>query len=336
MDGAASLERDAQIAVLVDQEVGERDGDGRFVLERGTMEWYVLQMVEQQHDNVRVVPFEADVTSTIAALQALKPRLVFNLTEWVDGNRRLDSAIAGMLDILNLRYTGAGPEGMHLARDKALAKQVVADLGVSVAPHTIANGRAPDLSALSFPMIVKPQFGDGSDEIANAALVHSEKELMRRLQAVHGRTSAPVLCEQYIGGRDLFVALLGNEPRVMPPLELVIGRQGARAPRFATSRVKNDPHYRSRWRIRYREAKLSPELMERVSQVSRQIFHTLKLRDYARIDYRLAPDDELFFLEANPNPDLTPHTFGRERCFAGVTYPQLISSIVHSALARPR
>ena len=58
-----------------------------------------------------------------------------------------------------------------------------------------------------------------------------------------------------------------------------------------------------------------------VDDASRRIFHALKLRDYARIDYRLTPGSELVFLEANPNPDLARHTFGRDRCFAGVHYP---------------
>jgi len=334
MQSASPNGKACDVAVLVDEEVGQCDAQGRFTLDRGTMEWYVHQMLEAQHRHVRVVPFEPDITSTIATLRALKPRLVFNLTEWVGGNRRLDAAIAGMLDMMKLRYTGAGPDGMQLARDKALAKQVVASLGVAVAPHAIANGRRPDVSSLTYPVIVKPQFGDGSDEIANSALARNERELTRRLQAVHKRTREPLLCEQYIDGRDLFVALLGNEPRVMPPLELVVGRAAPGAPRFATSRVKNDPRYRSRWRIRYREAKLPREVLERVTRASREIFHALKLRDYARIDYRLTPDNELVFLEANPNPDLTRHTFGRERCFAGLAYPELISSIVRSALAR--
>jgi D-alanine-D-alanine ligase len=142
------------------------------------------------------------------------------------------------------------------------------------------------------------------------------------------------MCEQFVEGRDLFVALLGNEPRVMPPLELVIGRRGQGAPLFATGRIKNDSGYRSRWRVRYRIAKLPREVDARLVDASRRIFRALKLRDYARIDYRLTPDNELVFLEANPNPDLTRHTFGRDRCFAGVAYAELISSIVEAALAR--
>jgi D-alanine-D-alanine ligase len=323
------------IAVLVDDEVGEVDAEGRFVLERGTMEWHVVEALKARHGAIRVVPFDPAITPTIDALRALEPGLVFNLTEWVAGDRTLDSAIAGVLQMMRLRYTGAGPDGMQLARDKALAKQVVADLGIAVAPHVLVNGKGIELDGVRFPVIVKPQFGDGSDEIANAALVGNARELERRVVRLRKRRLDTLMCEQYVPGRDLFVALLGNEPEVMPALELVVGRRGKSAPRLATSRIKNDARYRSTWRVRYREASLPDAVQEHVADASRRIFHALKLRDYARIDYRLTPENELVFLEANPNPDLTRHTFGRDRCFAGVAYPELISSIVRSALARP-
>jgi D-alanine-D-alanine ligase len=324
------------IAVLVDAEVGEPDDAGGFVLERGVMEWQVVQMLRRDERSVCIVPFDPGITPTIEKLRSLKPRLVFNLTEWVAGNRRLDSAIAGVLEMMDLRYTGAGPEGMQIARDKALAKQVVADLGVAVAPHVIVNGRRPVVDSLVFPVVVKPQFGDGSDEIDNAAFVRTERGLHQRIAALRKRRHDPLMCEQFVAGRDLFVALLGNEPQVMPPLELVIGRKGAGSPRIATARVKNNRTYMSRWRIRYREADLPSEVMAHIVDASRRIFAALKLRDYARIDYRLTAENELVFLEANPNPDLARHTFGRDRCFAGVAYPELISTIVRSALRRPR
>ena len=322
------------IAVLVDEEVGAFDDSGEFVLERGTMEWHVAEALGANRRRISVVPFDRSITPTIDTLRRLDPRLVFNLTEWVGGNRRLDSAIAGVLEMMNLRYTGSGPDAMQIARDKALAKAVVADLGVTVAPHTLVNGHRPPRGTLTFPLFVKPQFGDGSDEIANGALVRTDGELARRLESLRRRRRDAIMCEQFVGGRDIFVALLGNEPRVMPPLELVIGRRGKGAPRFATGRIKNDASYRTRWRVRYRVAKVRPDTAARIAETSRRIFHALKLRDYARIDYRLTPEDDLVFLEANPNPDLTRHTFGRDRCFAGVAYRDLISTIVQSALAR--
>jgi D-alanine-D-alanine ligase len=322
------------IALLVDEEAGEYASNGRFILDRGSMERQVLQALRAQHASVQVVAFDAEVTPTIENLHSLKPRLVFNLTEWVEGDRRLDAAVASVLEMLRLRYTGAGPEGMQLARDKVLAKTIVATLGVSVAPHTLINGtRYPEVPGL--PAVVKPQFGDGSDEIGLSALVRTVRELDRRVATIRRRRHEPLICEAYVPGRDLFVALLGNEPQVLPPLELVVGRRAAGAPRIATFRVKNDARYRTRWRIRYRQPRLSKALMAHICDASRRIFRALKLRDYGRIDYRLTPEGDLVFLEANPNPDLARHTFGRNRCFAGLPHPDLIAAIVDSALRRP-
>jgi D-alanine-D-alanine ligase len=327
--------RPCDVAVLVDEEVGARNSAGRFVVDAGCMEAYVLHALKRQHPNVVVVPFDPRITPTIEELRALEPRLVFNLTEWIAGDRRLDAAIAAMLEMMRLRFTGADQRGMQLARDKALAKQIVADLGIAVSRHEIVNGRRPAPGALAFPVIVKPQFGDASDAISNAAVVRSEAQLSKRIAGIRRRSHEPLLCEEFVAGRDLFVALLGNAPEVMPPLELVIGRHAAGAPRLATFKVKNDEQYRRRWGIRYRPASLDPDLAGTIRDASRRIFHALKLRDYARIDYRLTPEGRLVFLEANPNPDLTRHTFGRDVCFAGVPYAKLISSIVESALARP-
>lgn len=322
------------IAVLVDEEIGARDEAGRFVLEPGSMESSVVKALSESGVDAVVMPFDPEITPTVEALRTLEPELVFNLTEWLGGDRRLDSAIAGVLEMMGLRYTGTGPDGMQLARDKALAKRVVAELGVAVPAHVLVNGKAPQIEGLEFPLIVKPQFGDGSDGIARNALVASEAELLERIAAIRRRSEEPLLCEAFVPGRDLFVALLGNDPRVMPPLELVVGRSGAGAPRFATYSVKNDAEYRRRWGVRYRRARLPVRLLEEIEASSRRIFAALNLRDYARIDYRLTPDNQLVFLEANPNPDLTPNTFGRGVCFPGVPYRELIAGIVESARAR--
>jgi D-alanine-D-alanine ligase len=322
------------IAVLVDEEVGERKANGRFVVDAGSMEAHVLRALTKSSSRVCVVPFDPRITPTIEALRTLKPPLVFNLTEWVGGNRRLDAAIASMLEMLNVPYTGAGPEGLQLARDKALAKAIVSRHGIAVPPHAVVNGHGVDTDSLRFPLIVKPQFGDASDGIGNAALVRTPKQLLQRVATLRRRSDEALLCEEFVPGRDLFVALLGNEPEVMPPLELVVARNGAQAPLFATFHVKNDPQYRRKWGIRYRPAKLPAGVAGTVREASRVIFNALKLRDYARIDYRLTPDGQLVFLEANPNPDLTRHTFGRDVCFAGVPYPVLIERIVQAARSR--
>lgn len=332
---AAAGKPRCDIALLVDAEAGERKNNGRFVPERSSVEAYLLDELRRQRLDVTVLPFDAAVDPVISELRALKPRLVFNLTECVDGDRRQDAAIAGLLDLLNIPYTGTGLSGLRLARDKALSKHIAADLGVGVPRHFVIPPKGPIRNPrVPYPLIVKPQFGDGSDEVRGNSLVKNERELAQRVRVLRKRVAAPLICEEFIEGRDLYVALLGNEPEVMPAVELVIGRRGRGAPTFASYKLKNDGAYRSRWRVRWRVAKLSSNLRRDVETASRAIFHALKLRDYGRIDYRLTPDGRIVFLEANANPDLHPHAMGNNLCFAGVSYGDALKRIVDAALQR--
>jgi len=323
------------IALLVDEETGDYARDGRFRVARHSVEAHVLACLRARRGRVEVVPFDPVVAPTIARLRALDPRLVFNLTEWIDGDRNLDAAIAGLLDMLQLPYTGTGADGMRLARDKALSKTVVEALGVAVPRYFVpARGTRVRNPGVPYPLIVKPQLDDGSVGISRNSLVRSERELRERLRRIRLASGGPLMCEEFIPGRDLFVAVIGNAPRVLPAVELVIRRKGPAAPEFMTYRVKHDRGYSARWRVGYRVPRLAPGLVSTIDAASRAIFHALRLRDYARIDYRLTPDGRLYFLEANPNPDLSPHAFGRNRCFAGMEYAALIRTIVAAARRR--
>lgn len=323
------------IALLVDEETGARRRTGLFAPDRHSVEAYVLDVLRERYHNVEVVPFHPDVTATVAELRWLAPELVFNLTEWVDGDRGLDAAIAGLLDLMQLRYTGTGPEGMRIARDKALSKAIVAGLGVEVPRYFIIGGsgriRNP---GVPYPLIVKPQYGDASEEIRANSVVRSEAALAKRVRVMRRRVNGPLICEEFVPGEDLYVALLGSRPDVMPPVRLSIGRKSAAAPQTATWRLKNDGAYRTKWRVRWTRAKLADGLMRRVRTASRAIFHALKLRDYGRIDFRLTPDGRIVFLEANPNPDLHPHAMGINLCFAGVDHGDAVRRIVETARRR--
>ena len=320
------------IVLLVDQETGRRTRNGDFIVDRGSVESQVLRVLRMQHRCVAVVRYGPDTGVTSTELRTLNPRLVFNLTEWINGDRSQDHVITRLLDNLGLPYTGTAGDGLRLTRDKVRAKAVVAALGVATPRHFMAGMLGS--AGVPFPLFVKPHYGDGSDAISGAALVQTRDELSARLKSLRSRKLGPVLCEEYVGGRDLFVALLGNKPQVLQPLELVVGREGRGAPRFATQRLKHDDAYKRRWQVSYRKAHLPRAVMDDIRRSSQRIFHVLKLRDYARIDYRLTPDNRLVFIEVNPNPDLGRHTFGREQCFAGVEYSDLIQRIVAAARRR--
>jgi D-alanine-D-alanine ligase len=325
------------VVMLVDVEMGETNRAGRFVPDGGSMETHVYKALRDRYANVVVLPFGPDIPATLSRLRALKPRIVFNLTEWLDSDRTQDFAIAALLDLMKFKYTGTGPAGLQLARDKAGAKQLVAAAGVDVPRHfTLLRGKPVANPGLPYPLIVKPQFGDGSDEIGKAALVRTERELKLRARAIWSRLKEPLICEEFIAGRDIYVGLLGNEPRVLAPTEMVVGSKKAGAPKFATYRLKNDGAYRTKWRVTYRLAQLPAAVRRQLRDYSRAAFHALKMRDYGRLDYRLTDEGRLVFIEANPNSDLTPHTLGTNLCFVGVEYRHLIPRIVETARKRYR
>ena len=77
MQGESPAREPCEIALLVDEEIGARDADGRFVVDPGTMEAHVLSCVAVRHARVTEFPFDPAITPTVEELRALAPRLVF-------------------------------------------------------------------------------------------------------------------------------------------------------------------------------------------------------------------------------------------------------------------
>jgi D-alanine-D-alanine ligase len=332
--------RRGTIALLVDWEACADGRGGTFVLPRHSAEWHVQRALAASGHRTAVVPFTADVGASVERLERCAPTLVFNLTEAIDGDRRMDVAIAGVLDLLKFPYTGSGPEALDLCRDKARSKRVVGTSGVE-APRFVTASAATDVRRrkLRFPVIVKPQFGDGGDGISRASLVRDRTALRQRVGAITRRLKMPAICEEFIAGRDLYVSMLVDgrgAPEPMPPMELHIGKARPEGPQFATDQLRHNPAYRTRWRVRWRRAKLAPALLTKVWRDARAAFAALGMRDYGRVDFRLSDDGELRFIEANPNHDLARHAFAINVCFAGVPYEAAIERIVAAALRRTR
>lgn len=323
------------VVLLVDQETGGYSRSGAFTVDRGSVEGQVLPVLRQQLGTVVVLPFDPNAKATAAALRALQPSLVFNLTEWIDGERTRDHEITALLDRLQMRYTGTGGVGLKLCRDKAQVNRIAARLGMTVPRNfVIYPGQRVMASPLGYPVFIKPARGDGSDHINLQSCVRNSAELRERVRVLRQKKAGALLCEAYVPGSDVFVALLGNTPQVLQPLQLALGRQSPRAPRFATARLKHDVAYQKHWQVRYREAELPRSVITQLRRECKRLFHALHLRDYARFDFRLTPEGRLVFIEANPNPDLGRHTFGHERCFAGVPYVELIRRIAAAARQR--
>ncbi|HZL99063.1 MAG TPA: D-alanine--D-alanine ligase [Planctomycetota bacterium] len=275
-----------------------------------------------------------------AAIEEWKPQVVFNLLEEFAGLAVFDQHVVSYLELLGVPYTGCNPRGLMLARGKGLAKKLVGyhrirTPGFLVLPRG-SKPRRP--KALGFPLIVKSLTEEASLGIAQASVVDDDGKLAERVAFVHEKLGTDALAESYIAGRELYVSVLGNERlTVLPVWELVFEKLPEGHAAIATARVKHDPKYQKKVGIADRPAEdLSPEQRQAIARVSRRIYRILELDGYARLDFRLAADGALFFLEANPNPEIArDEEFARAAEAAGLKYPELIQRLLSLALRRP-
>jgi D-alanine-D-alanine ligase len=278
-------------------------------------------------------------TQTLFAVSKTDADLVFNLVESYGGDDTKDLNIAAYLDLLAMRYTGAGPHALHLAQDKSLAKKIFHFHGIQT-PFFASSyrGRIEHAHDIKFPLIVKPASEDGSIGIDNDSVVHSIKELMERIHYVHDQFDCPALIEEYIEGREIYVSILGSYERteVLPLIELDLSKLPKGTPRIAGQDVKF-------WRETdaYKLTKsapvenLSEETADKIRSTALAAYRALKLRDYGRIDLRLRDDGQVFVIEANPNPWLDSSAeFAMAARASGRTYTDLIGEIVSLSMIR--
>ena len=272
---------------------------------------------------------------TLTALARCEADLFFNLVESYAGDDSKEMHVAAYLDLLGRPYTGAGPQAMYLAGDKALAKKIFEFHGVRT-PFFAAvdRGTLEHSDDIKFPLIVKPTSEDASIGIDKDSVVESVKELMQRIQYVQEEFDSPALIEEYIEGREIYGAILGNEdPEVLPLVELDLSGLPAGMPRVAGTEVKWDKDSEA-----YKSTKSAPvedlddETTELLSQAALAAYRALKLRDYARIDMRLTSKGEVYVIEANPNPWLSSNSeFYMAAKKSGRSYAAMISEIVDLA-----
>jgi len=277
-------------------------------------------------------------TQSLVDLATAEADLIFNLVESFGGDDTHDSRVAGYLELMGRKFTGAGSHGLYLAQDKALAKKIFAFHGIHT-PYfaTVYRGRTEHAHDIQFPVIVKPQREDGSIGIHFGAVCGTIKELMERIDYIHAEFDSPALIEEYIEGRELYVAVLGNEKaEALPVVELDLSKLPKGTPKIAGSEVKweeDTEAYKQTWPFIPED--LGEDLVKRISDTAVQAFQALQLRDYGRIDFRLASDGTLHVLEVNPNPYLLPSAeFTMAAKKSGRSYKELIGEIVDLALAR--
>lgn len=264
--------------------------------------------------------------------------IVLNLAEAFGGGNDKETVVPAMLEGLNVPFTGATAHNMHFTLDKEKTKLVLMAHGLPGVKHQLFKTSNEGLkSGLEFPLIVKPVREEASIGIYHDSVVENEISLRRKVSDLLVRYNQPVMAEEFIRGREISVGIIGNYPNLQtfPPLEFLF--EGA------NSELEQIRSYEYKWGGKKEQmvrAKLPADVVERLVFYSETAFVVTDCCDYARMDYRIDPDGNIYFLEVNYNPGIGPNTHGLNNTltmmasFEGYTFEDLIEKIILLALER--
>ena len=288
---------------------------------------------------VRALGVQDELHPIREAIETWKPTIVFNLLEEFHRNVLYDQNVVSYLELLQVPYTGCNPRGLVIARSKALSKKLLAYHRIRIPAFAVFPLRRAVRRPrrLPFPLIVKSLTEHASLGISQASVVDSDEKLAERVAFVHERLHTDAIAEQFIEGGEYYVSVIGNDRLLaLPVWELAFENMPAKAALIATAKVKHDVEYQKRRGIFQRVAVDLPEGMaQRIVQTSKRIYRLLELDGYARIDYRLADDGSLYFLDANPNPEIAEsEELAMAAKHVGMSYADLLTKVISLGLRR--
>jgi D-alanine-D-alanine ligase len=274
-------------------------------------------------------------------VQRFEPDVIFNLADQFKNNRAFDQNIVSFLAMHGMAFTGCGSTGLTLCKHKGISKKILSYHRIHTPDFvTLARGkRIARPRRLKFPILVKPLKEEASLGISQASFVETDEQFKERVQFIHDKYDNDVIAEEYIEGRELYVSLLGNHRlEVFPIRELVFKEVPPDEPKIATYKAKWDEEYRKRWGLQNQFAEgLDPVVVTNIQQTCKRIYHLLTIDGYARLDLRVTANNQVYFIEANPNPILAEdEDFAQSALKANLSYPQLIERIIRLGLQTVR
>lgn len=289
----------------------------------------------------KVLLLEAD-EAIAEKLRQARPDLVFNIAEGLQGLYR-ESHVPAICEMLGIPYTGSDPLALALCLDKARAKQILIYHGIATPNFQVFDRVDTPLAPhLRYPLIVKLLREGSSMGLTPDSVVDDETALRAQIARLLTTYHEPVLVEEFIIGREFTIPVLGNfPPRVLPVIEVVFP-----SPRdivfFAPDEVvlERFPDLRNKPVAKARHTPVCPaeipsNLRQAIEETALRAYRALGCRDWCRMEMRLGPDGRLYVLELNPIAGIDPsYWFARSARVAGMSYADLINTIVQSACER--
>lgn len=237
------------------------------------------------------------------------------------GENGENGRLQALFDVINVRYTGSGYLGSALAMNKALTKQLLlaADVLTPEGVGITKENKDSIVDSFSMPCVIKPCSGGSSIGIS---IAKNKNELKKAIDEAF-KYEDEVLVEEYIAGREFSVGILGD--KVLPIIE-IIPNEG-----FYDYSHK----YQKGWTQEICPAQLDEPIAKAMQETALRVNNILKLEVYSRIDFILDKNNQMYCLEANTLPGMTPTSLlPQEAMVIGISYEQLCEKIIELSLLK--
>lgn len=293
------------------------------------------------------VPVTLDLDSSLhRPLAEMKPAVAFNLVEALGGTDRLSATVPILLDAFGFSYTGNDADALHVTNSKRLTKERLVAVRVPTPPAVFFGGSQSELIGSAremFPgrFLIKAvhehaSFGIDDDAVIAAG---SQTELLRSARNRSARLGKPFFAERFIDGREFNLSILDQgdgTPEVLPPAEIVFDTFPAGKPRIVGYAAKWDDTSLE-YHQTPRRFEFPPEdapLLGGLTELAGATWELLRLRGYARVDFRVDESGRPWVIEANANPCLSPDAgFAAALDHAGIGFDEAIRRILAATIA---
>lgn len=256
-----------------------------------------------------------------------KPDIVINLVDTLKGKDRLQTSVPAALELSNVKYTGAGMEGLVIGNNRNLTKRLLMAYGIPTPAFQFIRRAGTAVHAeLGLPLIVKLNESGGSVGIDNKAVKETIKEAERKVDKMITTYRVPVIVEQFIDGPEITVVVFDDGTRKRVYMGQKVFRNKADGKHYFTSFES----YEDEKAYTYKH--VDEALSSKIEQLAIRAFSGLHHKDYAKFDVRV--DDETnipYFTDSNPNtafgPDMgLPMT--EVLAMHGVTFEEVLASLL--------
>jgi D-alanine-D-alanine ligase len=276
---------------------------------------------------VAKVPVEAD----LAWFRRVRDvDLVFNLCEGIGGESHWEYKVASAIELAGIPYTGGSAWMMTVCHRKPLLNAVLQAATLPVPRWHAADGN-PVPPDFPLPAIVKPAEEDASVGIEQASVVVTRDQLDERV-AAHAEHYGSVIVQQYIAGREIAVAFVGEHMLPLSEIDFSGMPEGAwPIVSFDAKWTPESPEYSGTKPVC--PAPVDRPLAERIRDIARTAWRAVEGQGYGRVDMRVDAHGRPWVLEVNPSPDISSDAGLVNMARAhGWSYDELVQQIVSAAL----